>query len=72
MQLQVKMPQKCRSNVFRSRQKPNKAPSNIFRGVEVGTSVRFIFTRPKHNTKGLWNISAVKNKQLGALRVFRV
>ena len=37
MQLQVKMPENSRNNVSTSKQTTNKAQSNIFRGLEVGT-----------------------------------
>ena len=40
MQLQLKMPENCRNNVFTSKQTTNKAPSTIFRGLQVGTKVR--------------------------------
>ena len=52
MQLQVKMTQKSRNNVFRKKQTTNKAPSKIFRGFEVGKKVRVVFPKPKNNTKG--------------------
>ena len=52
MQLQVKMPQKSRNNVFRRKQTTNKAPSKIFRGFEVGKKVRVVFPKPKNKTKG--------------------
>ena len=56
MQLQVKMHEKKRNNVFASKQTTNKALSNIFRGFEVGTKVRLMLSRPNHKTQDLWNI----------------
>ena len=51
-QLQVKMRQKTRNNVFRRKLNTNKAPSKIFRGFEVGKKVRVVFQKPKKKTKG--------------------
>ena len=52
MQLQVKMPQKSRNKAFRRKQITNKAPSNIFRGFEVGKKVHVVFPKRKNKTKG--------------------
>ena len=52
MQLQVKMPEKRRNNVFRRKETRKKAPSQIFRGFEVRKKVRMVFTKPKKKTKG--------------------
>ena len=52
MQLEVKMPQKSRNNVFRTKETTNKAPSKIFRGFEVGEKVCVVFPKPKNKTKG--------------------
>ena len=56
IQFQVKMPQNRRNKLFTSKQTTNKAPSNILTGFKFGTKVRMIFSKHKHNTKGLWNI----------------
>ena len=52
MQLRVKMPEKSRNKVFRTKQITNKAPSNTFRNFEVGKKVCVVFPKPKNNTKG--------------------
>ena len=52
MQLQVKIPQKSRNNVFRRKETTKKAPSKIFRGFEVGQKVRVVFPKTKNKTKG--------------------
>ena len=56
MQLKLKMLENRRNNVFASERRTNNAPSSMFRDYEVPTKVRLMFSRPKHNTKGLWNI----------------
>ena len=56
MQLQVKMPENNRNNVVRGEQTKNKVPCNIFRGFEVERNLWLMFSRPNHNTKGVWNI----------------
>ena len=52
MQLQVKISENGRNNVFTSKETTKNGPSIIFRGFKVKTKVRFIFSRPKSNTKG--------------------
>ena len=52
MQLQNKMPENSRNNVFTRKQTTNTVPYNIFRAFEVGTKVQLVFLRSKHNTKG--------------------
>ena len=52
MQLQVKMPQKSRNNVFSAKLTKNKAPSKIFSAFQVGKKVRVVFPKPKNKTKG--------------------
>ena len=42
MQLQVKMPQNSRNNVFRSKQTTSSVPPNIFKGFEVRAKVRLM------------------------------
>ena len=37
------MPENDRNNFFTRKQTRNKAPSNIFRRLDVGTKVRFVF-----------------------------
>ena len=63
MQVQVKIPQKSRNNVFRRKETTNKAPSKIFRRFEVGKNVRVVFKKPKKKTKVNGTFSAAKNKQ---------
>ena len=43
MQLEVKMQEKRRNNVFKREQTTKKQPSGIFRGLELGTKVRLLF-----------------------------
>ena len=56
MQLQVKMPEKSRNNLFRSKQTTNKGPSKILRGFKVGGKVRMMLSTIKQHNKLLWNI----------------
>ena len=57
MILEVKSPEKSRNNVFTSKQTTKRTRSNIFRGLEVETNARFMFSKEEQNTKGLlWNI----------------
>ena len=51
MQLQVKMLQKSRNNVFRRKQTTKKVPSKIFRGFEIVKKVRMVFPKPKNKTE---------------------
>ena len=51
-ELQVKMRQKRRNNVFRRKLTTNKAPSKIFRGFEVGKKGSVVFPKLKNKTKG--------------------
>ena len=48
MELEPKMPQTRRNKVFRRKQTTNKAPSKIFRGLEVGKKGRVVFPKPKN------------------------
>ena len=43
MQLQVKLQQKSKSNVFRRKQTRNKVPSKIRRGFKLRKKVRLMF-----------------------------
>ena len=43
MQIEVKIPENSRSNIFTSKETKNKVPSTIFRGFEVGTKVQPVF-----------------------------
>ena len=43
MQLQVKKPKNGRNSVFRGKQTTSKVLSNLFRGIEDGKMVRFLF-----------------------------
>ena len=56
MQLQVKMLQNSRNNVFRSKQTTNNLPPNIFRCFEVRAKVRLMFSGPNDSLKGKWNV----------------
>ena len=53
MQLQVKMLQKSRNNVFRLKQTTNKAPSKIFRGFEVAKKGACGFSKDKEQNQRL-------------------
>ena len=52
MQLQVKMPEKSTNILFTKKQTTNKVTPNITRGLEVGGTVRLMFSYTKHNNKG--------------------
>ena len=52
MQLQPKMPQTRRNKVLRRKKTTNKAPSKIFRSLEVGKKVNVVLPKPKNKTKG--------------------
>ena len=52
MQLQVKLQQKRRSNIFRSKQTTKKVPPKIFQGLKVRKKVRKMFWKLKNSTKG--------------------
>ena len=56
IQIQVKMPQNSRNNVFRGKQTTNKVPSNIFRGFELRTKVQLMFWGPNNSMKGKGDI----------------
>ena len=51
MQLQVKLQKKSRTDVFRTEQKTNNVPPNIFRSFEVREKVRYMFRMPKDSRK---------------------
>ena len=59
MQIEVKIPENSRNNIFTSKQTKSKVPSNIFRGFQVGTKVWSMFRKAKVNGA----FSAGKNKQ---------
>ena len=59
MQIEVKIPENSRNNIFTSKQTKNKLPSNTFTGFKVGTKVWSMFCKAKVNGA----FSAGKNKQ---------
>ena len=59
MQIEVKIPENRRNNIFTSKLTENKLPSNTFRGFQVGTKVWSMFCKAKVNGA----FSAGKNKQ---------